>query len=81
MGMVDRVCWCGKKFQARSADVKRGWAKACSKSHAAVARERKLDRHDYKHGGQKRQRDEDCDDYHAGLDCLEAGWDGHKEAF
>jgi len=25
--MIERTCWCGKKFQAREADVKRGWAK------------------------------------------------------
>ena len=69
--MVDRVCWCGKHFNARPADIKRGWAKACSKSHAAIARERKLDRNDFKHGGQRRDRDEDID-YEGG------GWDAHK---
>jgi hypothetical protein len=31
--MVDRKCErCGASFQAREADVKRGWAKFCSKS-------------------------------------------------
>lgn len=35
--MVDRVCQCGcgKPFQAREADVKRGWGKFSSKSCAA----------------------------------------------
>ena len=39
--MVQQVCWCGKKFEAREADVKRGWGKSCCKKHAAKARERK----------------------------------------
>jgi hypothetical protein len=31
--MVDRTCkWCKGPFLARAADVKRGWAKFCSKS-------------------------------------------------
>ena len=38
--MVERTCWCVKKFQARVADVKRGWAKSCCKSHAAWKREK-----------------------------------------
>jgi len=72
MGMVERTCWCGTKFRAREADVKRGWAKACCKSHAAHSREKKLDRNDYKYGGQKRQHDDrECDDYNAGMDCVE----------
>ena len=37
--MVQQVCWCGKKFEARAADVKRGWGKSCCKKHAARARE------------------------------------------
>lgn len=41
-GMVDRYCdWCGNKFSARRADVKRGWGKTCSKSCAASLREKK----------------------------------------
>ena len=32
---------CGSLFIARSADIKRGWAKACSKSCAATLRERR----------------------------------------
>ena len=39
--MVQQVCWCGKRFEARAADVKRGWGKACCKKHAARARELK----------------------------------------
>lgn len=41
MAMVTQTCWCGKKFEAREADVKRGWGKACCKKHAARERELK----------------------------------------
>ena len=40
--MVDRKCQnkrCGKPFRARFADVKRGWARFCSKSCKATAQE------------------------------------------
>ena len=39
MGMVERTCACGTKFFAKTADVKRGWGKSCSKSCAAIKRE------------------------------------------
>lgn len=35
MTMVERTCACGQKFMAKEADVRRGWAKSCSKSCAA----------------------------------------------
>lgn len=34
-------CHCGKVFNARKADIDRGWAKSCSKSCAAKLRESK----------------------------------------
>jgi len=42
MKMVEVTCRCGTKFQAREADVNRGWAKCCSKSCAATVREKKI---------------------------------------
>lgn len=89
MGMIEQTCWCGKKFQAREADVKRGWAKACCKSHAAHAREKKLDRFGFQRGesgtfhsrmADMREHAEDAD-HRAGMYANEAGWDGHKNAF
>ena len=39
---VERTCkTCKVKFMAREADVKRGWAKFCSKSCKAVKQERR----------------------------------------
>lgn len=32
-------CHCGAVYEARKADLKRGWAKSCSKSCAAIRRE------------------------------------------
>ena len=67
---IEQTCWCGKKFMAKSADVKRGWAKSCSKAHAAHARELKLDRFGYKHGNSAPVFDDANDDN---------SWDSHKE--
>lgn len=44
---VDRVCankTCRKAFKARSADVKRGWARYCCKSCKAVVQTRRTGR-------------------------------------
>lgn len=38
---VALLCFCGMPYVARVADIKRGWAKTCSKSCAAVKREYK----------------------------------------
>lgn len=43
---VQRKCEnCGALFTARSADVKRGWAKFCSKSCKAVKQESRTHQH------------------------------------
>lgn len=40
--MVERKCaWCKDSFQARVADVKRGWGKFCSKSCKAMRQEKR----------------------------------------
>lgn len=36
---VDMLCICGTEYQARKADLLRGWALSCSKSCAARGRE------------------------------------------
>ena len=41
MSTVEKVCSCGKKFTAKLADLKRGWAKSCSKSCAATKTNKK----------------------------------------
>lgn len=40
--MVERICkcGCGVKFEAREADVKRGWGRFASKSCAAIFKDR-----------------------------------------
>lgn len=55
---VEQTCVCGKVFLARAADVKRGWAKSCSKSCAAKKRERELDRNGYRSRPDRRDDDE-----------------------
>lgn len=47
---VNRRCRCGSEFEARVADVKRGWAKFCSKSCKAKEQEKRTGQYaDYKH--------------------------------
>ena len=49
---IEKNCvWCGKSFIAKKADVKRGWAKCCSKSCSASLREKKLNRRGFRSGG------------------------------
>ncbi|WP_244115566.1 hypothetical protein [Burkholderia gladioli] len=44
--MVDRKCnRCGRSFQARAADVKRGWGRFCSKSCKAIKQEQRTGQH------------------------------------
>lgn len=55
--MVQRKCRCGKDFQARAADVKRGWGKFCSKSCKAVEQERRTGQYaDYLSGNTATQK-------------------------
>lgn len=42
---IERKCRCGAAFQAREADVKRGWGKYCSKSCKASAQEARTGQH------------------------------------
>lgn len=44
--MTDRRCeCCGKPFKARMADVRRGWARFCSKSCKAIKQEARTGQH------------------------------------
>lgn len=46
MSTVVRKCQCcGVEFTARSADVRRGWARFCSKSCKAVKQEQRTGQH------------------------------------
>lgn len=56
---------CRNTFEAKAADRKRGWARFCGKSCAAVARERG-------------RRAYEPDWQASALENMEAGWDGHK---
>ena len=64
------ACGCGEQFEARTADVNRGWGKYFSKSCKAkhqVALKPKLLTEEQIH-------DEACA-------AQEMGWDGHKDGF
>lgn len=73
--MIKVVCnnkQCKTVFSARTADVKRGWGKFCSKSCKAIVQEKKTGQYS------KFLRNSDSD---AGMGCVEFGWDGHKNTF
>ena len=44
--MGEFTCGCGKLFKARLADRRRGWAKSCSKSCAAIKSNRETGKYD-----------------------------------
>jgi hypothetical protein len=60
--MVERKCAnkrCGQLFMARAADVRRGWARFCSKSCKAVAQEKRTGQYAaYRHREVERFEDE-----------------------
>ena len=50
--MIDVKCMsCGNSFEARAADVKRGWGKYCSKSCKAHQQTKKQSKNKSKHKG------------------------------
>lgn len=73
-GKVERKCqWCDKPFKARAADVKRGWAKFCSKSCKASEQEKRTHQH-RKRGGRGYHLNADLAHQQA-MDDSTAGWD------
>ncbi len=67
-------CGCGRKKMVRTADIKRGWGKFYSKTCKARHQENRTHAtRDYhkSYFGIDESRDED-------MECVEAGWDGHK---
>lgn len=67
---------CAKLFTASVADRKRGWARFCSKSCKAFAQEKKTGQY----AAYQARRNSDTD-FDAGMEAVEAGWDGHKNVF
>lgn len=82
MPMIERICKeksCKKPFQAKAADVKRGWGLFCSKQCKAKEQERRTHQHaNYlNHGGMTSAER----DHEVAMSAIEDGWDGHKNAF
>ena len=74
--MVDHKCEnCGCIHQVKSADLKRGWGKTCSKSCAASIKARKPGSNYKKYINRARRGEEQDED----MEGLEEGWDGHKD--
>jgi len=87
-GYVRRKCdnrGCTNVYEARQADLKRGWGRCCSKSCAASHTRRNNPGHGCLHGGAARERMSEDEirerDHQAALSDCELGWDGHKGTF
>ncbi|VVE31076.1 hypothetical protein PEP31012_03679 [Pandoraea eparura] len=74
--MVDRTCKrCKKPFQARAADVKRGWGLFCSKSCKAIKQEARTGQYAaFIERGQNSSEDREAS-YDAAYDEITGGWD------
>lgn len=70
--MTERVCRCGAKFKARTADVKRGWGKFCSKRCKAREQEARTN------GQYKRYQQSDPDTVNWGHPMAQ-GYEGHGQ--
>ncbi|WP_288379804.1 hypothetical protein [uncultured Massilia sp.] len=71
--MVDRKCnWCKKPFKARAADVKRGWAKFCSKSCKASRQEKNT-------GQYRTQQSREYEDDDSYGHIFASGYEGHGQ--
>lgn len=67
--MIEVNCnWCNCRFKAKEADRKRGWAKFCSKSCKAKEQTKRI--------GVSGIFSDNWQD--EAMNCVEAGWDGHK---
>lgn len=88
-GTVQRKCdnrGCTVVYEARQADLKRGWGRCCSKSCAASHKFRGNPNHGYLRGGNRNERymseyEIRERDHQAALSDMELGWDGHKGSF
>lgn len=70
MGTTKRICArCSKEFFAREADVRRGWARFCSKSCKATAQEARTGQYRGLLAGRCFGSESDFD----------GGWDEHKK--
>jgi len=76
--MVTVVCKCGckKEFQAREADVKRGWGKYFDKSHKAIEQEKRTGAN-----AAFQARRADAELRFNEVDYEGPGWDAHKGSF
>lgn len=89
--MTSMKCKCGKDYLARTADIKRGWGRSCSKSCAKL-KGAKMDRPATKREPKEKPECRECgSNGWVGEDGLcdlcsyhnepQMGWDDHKDAW
>ena len=95
--MVDMVCRCGTQYQARQADLNRGWGRSCGKSCAAKRRDfggkaaKRVDgvpltmtqgfKGAKRNAPDKRKRSGIWNEHKFEDVDYEYGWDAHKDSF
>lgn len=73
---VEVKCACGTSFTARVADRKRGWAKSCSKSCAAIKSNRETGKYEKHLASVGSDNDSPYGHFE---DTGDNGWDAHKD--
>lgn len=90
MATVEMICHCGAWYQAREADLKRGWGYSCDKSCSAKRRDFGLPRAKRADGLKTKQTVKKPDGYRPNdsrsvdndaVDWEGNGWDAHKYSF
>jgi hypothetical protein len=62
-----KICRCGTTFHPRTADIKRGWGKFCSKSCKATEQEQRTHQHyNYRNSGVSRKEFKHYQQEHGG---------------
>ena len=72
---------CREAFQAKPADRARGWALYCSKSCKATKQAEIKGATHSRHHQFSALRLRRFSEHDEGMEAMEAGWDGHKNAF
>jgi hypothetical protein len=66
---------CGQDFEARAADVKRGWGLFCTKSCKAQEQEKRTGQYQLFLNSSRRRAEEEYGE------CEDPSWDAHKLSF
>ena len=84
---MEMICHCDRKYEAREADLKRGWALSCSKRCAAIRRDygkpkgKRVDGLPLPKASKKKKRNAIVRFIFDEADDFDPSWDAHKDSF